>query len=192
MLQKIKAPSTLENYEIIRKEANEKWWRYTNEAYGYLWFEKEVKQPRKQKDCKNVKQFTEFIEYYKANITTNWAYVSTLWRKYDIILEKNKHSKIMDNLKLYKLHLETHKSKPPCQPSTYLNGNRFLEQWEIIKTTQSTKWMDDLIKQRGYSKDEIDSILLEVKAWEQKHNKEITTWVFDNIAHYAITWEIPQ
>jgi hypothetical protein len=30
----------------------------------------------------------------------------------------------------------------------------------------------------------------EVKAYEQKQNKEVTSWVFENLIHYALTGEI--
>jgi hypothetical protein len=81
----------------------------------------------------------------------------------------------MKNLGEYSLHLSTHKLKPALQPATYLNQNRFLDTWEVVKTTVATKWMDDIVKERGYSKDQIQAIMSEVKAYEQKQNKEVTS-----------------
>lgn len=163
---------------------------YFSETHLISFWKREIKRTVKQKDCKHTKEFTEFIEYYKENITINWAYVSTLWRKYDIVLEKNKHEDIMENLALYKIHLATHKQKPPCQPATYLNWNRFLEKWEVIKTTVENKWQDDIMKERGYTVEQIKAIQWEVKAWETKNNKEISRWTWENVVHYALTWEI--
>lgn len=162
---------------------------YFSETHLVSFWKKEIKRTIKQKDCVHTKEFTEFIEYYKKNITINWAYVSTLGRKYDIVLEKNKHEDIMANLALYKIHLATHKQKPPCQPATYLNWNRFLEKWEVIKTTVENKWQDDIMKERWYTAEQIKAIQAEVKAWEAKNNKEITRGTWENVAHYAITWE---
>jgi len=96
----------------------------------------------------------------------------------------------MKNLLEYSLHLATHKLKPALQPATYLNQNRFLDTWEVVKTTVSTKWMDDIMKERGYNKEQIQAIMSEVKAYEEKHKKEVTTGVFNNLAHYALTGEI--
>ena len=185
--------------KIIKGKFTEVWEEMIQDDYELVYFsethlisfwKKEVKRTMKQKDCKNTKEFTEFIGYYKKNITINWAYVSTLWRKYDIVLEKNKHQDIMENLALYKIHLATHKQKPPCQPATYLNWNRFLEKWEVIKTTVENKWQDDIMKERGYTVEQIKVIQWEVKAYEQKHNREITRWTWENVVKYALTWEI--
>lgn len=187
---KTKTPETLEWYEKVIKEAYSKNWRLISEKFWYMFFEREVKRTLKQKDCIKVKEFTEFIEYYRKNITTNGSYAKELGRKYDIVLETHKHEDIMENMKLYKTHLVTHPNKPPLQPSTYLNKNRFLDKWEVIKTTQENKWQDDIMKERGYTADQIKAIQAEVKAWESKQNKEITRGTWENVAHYALTWEI--
>lgn len=163
---------------------------YFSETHLVSFWKKEIKRTVKQKDCIHTKEFTEFIEYYKQNISTNWAYADTLARKYDIVLETHKHEDIMKNLEEYKLHLGTHKLKPALQPATYLNQNRFLDTWEIIKTSISNKWIDDIMKERGYKKEQIDVIIWEMKAYEEKHKKEVTRWVFENLSHYALTGEI--
>jgi len=155
---KTQKPDTLEAYFEKLQKAGKQGWTFSHCEFGYMIFYKEQKKTLEKKVWEKTKEFIEFIEYYKKNITTNWAYAETLARKYDIVLEKNKHEDIMENLALYKIHLATHKQKPPCQPATYLNWNRFLEKWEVIKTTVENKWQDDIMKERGYTVEQIKAI----------------------------------
>jgi hypothetical protein len=57
------------------------------------------------------------------------------------VLEKNKHTDIMQNLSDYKKHLEAF-NKPPLQVGTYINQKRYLDKFETIKLDFSKKRLD--------------------------------------------------
>jgi len=55
----------------------------------------------------------------------------------------------MNNLDDYKTHLESHKKKDyVLMAQTYLNKSRYLDDWELVKIDFSTKWINDLFKDR--------------------------------------------
>jgi hypothetical protein len=77
------------------------------------------------------------------------------------VLEKNKHTDIMQNLSDYKKHLEAF-NKPPLQVGTYINQKRYLDKFETIKVDFSKKWIDDLFKELKTPPNIIDPVLTEI------------------------------
>jgi len=66
----------------------------------------------------------------------------------------------MDNLKDYKIHLQTHKKKDyALMASTYINQKRYKDKWDIISTNIVNKWIDDLLREKNLSADIIDNIM---------------------------------
>ena len=188
-IQKYKLPGEIEKYERVLIEAWKKSWSYSHEAMWYMWFEREVKNSSKAIVEKEFPEWLEFIGKYRT-INSNWSYDKATIRKYKIVLEKFEHEKIMENLELYEKHLKCNPTKPALQVNTYLNRSRFKDNWEIVKTTQSQKWIDDIMKERGFEVEVIDNIMLEVKAWETRQSKEVTVGVLDNLIKYVLTWEL--
>jgi len=94
-------------------------------------------------------------------INKNGSYADTLIRKYEIVLTENKHSDIMKNLKEYIEHIDAYK-KPPLQAGTYLNQKRYLDPWETVKVDFTTKWIDDILKERQIPSEVKEVIMIEV------------------------------
>ncbi len=173
-------PESIEEYCKIRKEADKNWYRWTNDALGYMIFEQ--KRTTKSIEWKETKEWLEFIKLYRE-INKNGSYAKTLLRKYELVLKENKHEDIIKNLKQYKEHLILFPSKPALQVSTYLNQNRFKDDWELIKTDFASKWQDDRLKELKVPVNCIDPIKTEIQAWESKHGamREMTIGILDQI-----------
>jgi hypothetical protein len=54
----------------------------------------------------------------------------------------------MNNLKNYKIHLESFSYKKATMPQTYLNQHRFLEKWELDKNFAANKWRRDMLEEQ--------------------------------------------
>ena len=157
-------------------------WLYCNQLDNILIFYKKVvkQEETKAKYEEAWTEFTEFIKEYRT-INNKWSYDERLVAKYKIVLEKNKHTDIMQNLSDYKKHLEAF-NKPPLQVGTYINQKRYLDKWETIKVDFTKKWIDDIFKQRNIPKYIIDPVLTEINNRETKNKgKELTIWIIDNM-----------
>jgi len=79
----------------------------------------------------------------------------------------------MNNLKQYKLYLEIHKNRPPLQPATFINQNRFLDDWDIVEDI-SRKWLYELFKERNLKVDVIDNVISKINKRENSMKKEVS------------------
>jgi len=87
----------------------------------------------------------------------------------------------MNNLKHYKIHLESFSWKKPTMPGTYLNRNAFKEQWELDKNYAMNKWRRDMLEDQGVPKDCRDPIEQEADKWQKSNpDKDITTNIYRN------------
>lgn len=158
-------------------------WLYCNELDNILIFYKKVikQEETKAKYEEAWTEFTEFIKEYRT-INNKWSYDERLVWKYKIVLEKNKHTDIMQNLSDYKKHLEAF-NKPPLQVGTYINQKRYLDKFETIKVDFSIRWRIDLLKELKVPEEYISKINARAKIRDDTHwkTKEMTTAVFTDI-----------
>jgi hypothetical protein len=84
------------------------------------------------------------------------------------VLEKNKHTDIMQNLSDYKKHLEAF-NKPPLQVGTYINQKRYLDKWEVIKVDFSIRRRIDLLKELKVPEEYISKINARAKIRDDTH-----------------------
>ena len=188
-LLKKKLPDSIEEYCSIRIKADTQWYKWTNDVLWYMIFEEKAKS-KKAKAWKITPEWLEFINEFRT-INKKGSYSDTLVRKYEIVLEKTKHSDIMNNLKDYKRHIIEF-NKLPLQVWTYLNQNRFMDDWETVKVNYEEKWIDEHIKLREIPQECIEPIMWEVGNWKAKHwdnpSMEFTTFKLDAIIDkYYIT-----
>ena len=179
-IYKKQIPDTIQEYEVILTKAWEKNYRYIWEKFWHLWFEKTVKATVEIKEWKETAEWLEFIKLYRT-INKSWSYDKRLIRKYEIVLEKNSHESIIKNLKRYILHLDLYTTKPPLQVATYINGNRFLDDWETVKVDYSEKWIIDIMQEREITEDSQNRIMTAVRIWRKTNEpvKEFTTSILD-------------
>lgn len=161
-----------------------KWFRlanYDKELKISVW-DKEIKKTIKRIDEKEFTEWLEFIKFYRT-INKHGSYDKTLIRKYRIKLDEwNSHQTIMWNLSKYKLHLESFKSKPPLQVWTYLNQNRFLDEYKLDKKFYENKWKTEILENQKVPKLHSWIIMKEADIWEQTNkNKEMTSHLFQKI-----------
>jgi len=166
-------------------------WRELTSIYNeIMYFKKHIRATREVKIDKESKESKEWLEYITAyrKVNNNWSYDKRLIKKYHEVIEETPHKDIMENLKEYKLFLEVNKTRNPLQAWPYLNGRRYLDTWEIVKD-QSRKFINDIFKELELTAEEIDNVKLEIKAYETKHNKEVTDWNVRSLIHYVRTWQ---
>ena len=154
---------------------------YDKETWISLW-DKEV--VRKYSKTRTFKEFQEFIERYKnLKKWINWISDPTLPGKYKAKLTEGfKHQDIMNNLKMYKIHLESFAWKKPTMPGTYLNRNAFKENWELDKDYAAKKWRRDMLEDQKVPKHCAEPIEQEADNWQKNHpEKELTTHIYQNM-----------
>ena len=175
-IYKKQIPDTIQEYETILTKAWENNYRYIWEKFNYMWFEKTVKATVEIKEWKETAEWLEFIKLYRT-INKWWSYDKRLIRKYEIVLEKNKHEDIIKNLKRYILHLDLYTTKPPLQVASYINWNRFLDDWETVKINYEEKWIIDIMQERKITEDSQNRIMTAVRIWRKTNEpvKEFTT-----------------
>ncbi|MDA3855712.1 MAG: hypothetical protein PF569_05605 [Candidatus Woesearchaeota archaeon] len=76
---------------------------------------------------------------------------------------------MLDKLDQYKRHLESFTLKPPLQVSTFLNQERYRDDYEVTKVDYTNKWKDDMLKEQKVPKECIDAIMTENSAWLSTH-----------------------
>ena len=115
-------------------------------------------------------------------------YNKALIPRYNKLVKAGLHEAIMKNLDDYIKHLETQKKKDyALMASTYINQERYKDEWEIVTTDYSQKWINEELEMSWASTEQIESIMIEKQKWEAKNkNKEITVWVFRNIITYYL------
>lgn len=170
------------------KETAEKkyaeWYRlayYDKETQIWLW-DREI--TRKYKRTETFKEFQEFIERYKfLKKGINWLSDPKLPGVYKAKLAEGfKHQDIMNNLKMYKIHLESFTWKKPTMPWTYLNRNAFKEKWELDKNYSANKWRRDMLENQWVPKHCAEPIEQEADKWQKNYpDKELTTHIYQNI-----------
>jgi hypothetical protein len=136
-------------------------------------FYREVK--RKAPETKIDKESPEWKEFIKAyrDINNNGSYDKRLISKYHKVIKETPHKQIMENLKDYKKFLQVNKTRNPLQAPTYINQERYMDTWEVIKDV-SRKFINDIYKEKDLNADEIDNINTEISAYELKHKREVT------------------
>jgi len=169
--------------DIAQKKYSE-WYRlayYDKDTNISLW-DREVK--RQYKRTETFKEFQDFIGRYKtlkkginglSDPKLPWIYKSILEQWF-------KHQDIMNNLKHYKIHLESFSYKKPTMPQTYLNQHRFLEKWELDKNFAANKWRRDMLEEQWVPKECAEPIELEANTWQKNHpDKDLTTNIYQNM-----------
>lgn len=152
---------------------------YFDKETSYSIWDREIKKTREVKVDKESPEYLEFIKQYRK-INNNGSYDTRLIKKYHDAIKEKPHKEIMQNLEDYKKHLKAF-DKPALQVWTYLNRKGYLETWQIVKVDFSKAWIDNLCKERWYSAEFIEHLVLTVKARETKNNKEVTAWVLENL-----------
>lgn len=172
--------------KILPKMWTENWQLIAISDWKFYFSKKSVDK-KAQNPQETSQEFLIFRSLYKK-LKQNWLYDPKLHIKFE---EKRKEywlEVIMKNLDQYIKHCQV-QNKPEdkiLMPTTYLNQNRFLDNWALVNTVTSIKWINDIFEERGFSKELIDNIMQEVKAWEVKQKKEITVWVLNNIIDYVL------
>ena len=66
---------------------------------------------------------------------------------------------------------------------TYINQERYRDNWEVVKVDFANKWKSDMIKEQKIPKEYAEPIMLESDKWEATHGKtrEMTSLTFQNI-----------
>lgn len=180
---KTQKPDTLEAYFEKLQKAGKQSWIFSHCEFEYMIFYKQEKKKTPEiKEWKETPQWLEFIKLYRE-INKSGTYDKTLIRKYEIVLEKNKHEDIIKNLKQYQEHLKLYTSKPPLQVATYLNRNRFKDDWETIKIDYSEKWITDIMKEREIDEQHQERIMVEVRLWRKTYEpvREFTTNILESM-----------
>ncbi len=157
-------------------------WRSLTSIYEWvMYFQKKTARTVTQSIWDKNKDWLEFRDKYKT-IKNSWLSNNSLIVKYNKLSKEWLHTSIMNNLDDYVKHLEAFKKKDyALMAQTYINQQRYKDSWEIVKTDFSTKWINDLLKERKFTVAVCENIMCEVKAWEVKQNKEMTQWVLENI-----------
>ena len=189
---KTQKPDNIEEYFEKLTKAWQDNWIHSHNEYWYMIFQKKTTVTTKKIEWTETKEWIEFIRLYRE-INKNWTYDKTLLRKYEIILKENNHSDIIDNLKVYKEHLKLFPTKPPLQVSTYLNRNRFKDDWETVKINYEEKWITDIMKEREITDSYQDIIMTNVRMWRKSYEpvRQFTIGILDDmIQKYWIRKEI--
>jgi hypothetical protein len=67
-------------------------------------------------------------------------------------------------------------------PATYLNQNRFLDEWDLEQVTYDQKWVNTMLAEQVQDDSIMQAIIAEKRAWESKNpHRELTTGIFQNI-----------
>ena len=193
MLQKIKTPSTLEKYELIREEANKKWWTYTNEAFGYMWFEKKETKKRTKKEIQATKskEYLEFESKYPRKVDMSKP---ELVNKYNKLVEQGKHKEIIEWLERYIRHIEVENKAESFikHAYTWINANWWENEYKVLETRfwANEKWISDALQNE--SQECISAVLEAKKLWEKKNQlSEFSKWVLDQmVSKYKNSWTI--
>lgn len=152
---------------------------YDKEVKISVW-DRKTKRTITKTDPVKDKQWLEFRALYKQ-IKDSWLSNPTLIVKYNKLCKEWLHSKIMENLKDYKIYLEATKKKDyALMASSYINQSRYNDKWEIVKD-MSKKFINDIFKEKELNADEQDYIMSEVKNYEFKHHREVTDGVVRNM-----------
>ena len=89
---------------------------------------------------------------------------------------------MMDKLDEYKNHLKSFTTKPPLQVWTYLNQKRYNGTYEITKVDYTTKWQDEVLRERKIPLEYVEMIILERdKRVAMNPKKEVTAYIFDEM-----------
>jgi hypothetical protein len=84
---------------------------------------------------------------------------------------------------MYKKELEITK-KPVANASTYLNQQRWLQDFKVVKS-KDEEWQNELLK--DLPSKIIEQVLRKKKEWEDTNKKDISEGVFKNIIDYYLT-----
>lgn len=162
-------------------------WRFLNAIHDWkmIW-SKPVKKTVTKKEPRKDEKWLEFRTLYNT-IKDSWLSNSTLIVKYNTLCDEWLHDMIIENLKQYKIYLETKKKQQyALMAQTYLNQERFRDKWEIIED-QSRKFINDIFKELELTADEISNVKTEIQAYEIKHKKEVSDWTVRSLIHYIRT-----
>lgn len=164
------------------------WYRlayYDKELQISVW-DKKISRTITKSIWEKDEQWLEFRNLYKQ-IKDSGLSNNALIVKYNTLCKEWLHSKIMDNLKDYKIYLEVTKKKDyALMAQTYINQARYNDTWEIVQD-QSRKFINDIFKELELNADEIENVKTEIQAYEKKHNKEVTDYNVRSLIHYVRT-----
>ncbi len=161
-------------------------WQLIQILDNKMYFSKQVKQEYNATIWDKNKEWLEFRTKYKE-IKDSWLSSNALIVKYNKLTKEWLHTSIMNNLDDYAKHLEAHKKKEYwLMAQTYINQERYRDNWEVVKVDFWKKWINDLLKERWFTIEVCDNIIGEVNAWEVKQKNEMTSWVLENIIKYVL------
>lgn len=139
-----------------------------------MYFYREVKKRRSEKNLLQTPQYLEFKEKYPSK---TWIYDDKLIIKYNKLVEEWLHTQIINSIEMYKKEIEI-TWKPVANASTFLNQKRWNEKFKVIKN-KNEEWQNELLKDLPIKI--IEQVIEKKKEWESTMKKDISEWVFKNI-----------
>jgi hypothetical protein len=146
----------------------------------FMYFYREVKRIRSEKNFLVTPEYSEFKIKYPSN---TWIYDEKFIIKYNKLVSEWLHEQIIKSVEQYKKELEVTK-KPVANPSTYINQKRYLQDFKVVKC-KNEEWQNELLKELPSKI--IEQILSKKKDWEDTNKKDISEGVFKNIIDYYLT-----
>lgn len=170
-------------YRIIKSEDHalhvmwEEGWMLSCIGEGKMYF---TRPARKSKEEKRADHTPEYIEFRKLYPSDAGIYDSKLITKYNKLVAEWLHKQIIEAVTLYKKELEVKKQTKIANASTFLNQQRWMQNFKVTKGEPWKEWMDAMLKPLDAT--QIEKVLAISKEWKDKNPiKELTEWILQNM-----------
>lgn len=152
-----------------------------------MYWSKEIKQTRKQKEAIKTPQYLEFKLLYPKS---DWITSDRVIKMVNDLYDKWKFQELMKWVQDYVKFVKVNNliKKFILNPATFLNNNRWQDEFSIIDTKigASDSWMNTYFE--NLEPNIIDKVLEKKREWCRKYpNKEFTKWVLEIMIKWAIT-----